>query len=58
MALYGERLLETDSTDVSLLEDTAKALNSFEDPKLSSRALGYGKKLEDLAQHAGSASGQ
>lgn len=45
VAQYGERLLETDPQDVSLLEMTGKALNSFGDPKAAERSLAYGARL-------------
>jgi thiol-disulfide isomerase/thioredoxin len=48
IAKYGEALLAADPSDISLLEDTGKAMNSFDDPKLSVKALDYGKKLETL----------
>ena len=48
VAKYGDALLATDPNDISLLEDTGKAMNSFGDPKLSAKALNYGKKLETL----------
>jgi thiol-disulfide isomerase/thioredoxin len=48
IAKYGEALVASDPNDISLLEDTAKALNSFDAPKLSAKALDYGKKLEAL----------
>jgi thiol-disulfide isomerase/thioredoxin len=51
IAKYGDALLASDPEDISLLEDTAKAMNSFDDPKLSAKALDYGKKLETLLRH-------
>ena len=50
IAKYGDALLLADPNDVSLLEDTGQAMNSFGDPKLSAKALDYGKKLETLAR--------
>jgi thiol-disulfide isomerase/thioredoxin len=53
IALYGEHLLQIDPADPSVLEETGKALNSFDDPNLSSRALDCGKKLEALVKQKG-----
>jgi thiol-disulfide isomerase/thioredoxin len=50
IAKYGEALLAADPNDISLLEDTAKAMNSFGDPELSAKALDYGKKFETLVR--------
>jgi thiol-disulfide isomerase/thioredoxin len=46
MAIYGERLLAQDPNDISVLGVTARALNSFEDPKAAAKALEFGKRLE------------
>lgn len=46
IALYGEQLLAKDLNDVSVLPAVGEALNSFEDPKSSQRALEIGKQLE------------
>ena len=46
IALYGEHLLQVDPADRGVLEETGRALNSFDDPNLSSHALEYGKRLE------------
>ena len=46
VAIYGERLLAQDPDDISVLGVTARALNSFEDPKSAATALELGKRLE------------
>ncbi len=46
IAIYGERLLAQDPDDISVLGVTARALNSFEDPKAAAKALEYGRRLE------------
>lgn len=53
IALYGEHLLQIDRADPSVLEETGTALNSFDDPNLSSRALEYGKRLEAAVNQKG-----
>jgi thiol-disulfide isomerase/thioredoxin len=50
IALYGEHLLQGDPADRGVLEETGRALNSFDDPNLASHALEYGKRLEDLVK--------
>jgi thiol-disulfide isomerase/thioredoxin len=52
-AIYGERLLAQDPNDISVLGVTARALNSFEDPKAATKALEFGKRLEqDLRENS------
>ena len=53
IAHYGEQLLQIDPADPSLLEDTGRALNAFDDPNLSAHALEYGRKLEALVKQRG-----
>ncbi len=53
IAIYGERLLALDPNDISVLGVTARALNSFEDPKAAAKALELGKQLEqELRQNS------
>jgi thiol-disulfide isomerase/thioredoxin len=52
-AIYGERLLTKDPTDISVLGVTARALNSFEDPKAATKALEFGKQLEQELRQNG-----
>jgi len=46
IAQYGEQLLAKDPGDISVLAAVGTALNSFNDPKLSGRALSIGNTLE------------
>lgn len=46
IALYGEQLLAKDPNDISVLSAVGAALNSFDDPKASERALAIGQRLE------------
>lgn len=50
IALYGEQLLAKDPDDVSVLSSVGIALNSFNDPNRSGRALSIGKQLEKDAR--------
>lgn len=50
IALYGEELLAKDPNDISVLSPVGTALNSFNDSKLSERALNIGKQLEEDAR--------
>jgi thiol-disulfide isomerase/thioredoxin len=52
VATYGERLLASDPNEMALLGPTGRALNTFDDPASTGRALDYGQRLEKQAREA------